>query len=389
MLDLNKTKISYINGYVYNTEKSDFYKVNILTEDGVIIALKETDFSDADMTVDLCGKFVLPGLIDIHTHGRAGFDFEEISSQSLKTVLHSYAENGTTTVVPTLASATVESLVDSIKTIKNTDISAGEANVDTIHIEGRYLAHSKRGAHAPELLTLPSTEELALLLDEIEPYRAHVVVAPELEGSEKFIRFAVSKGATVSIAHTDATYEQSLKALEWGASAFTHTFNAMRPLNHREPGTVGASLLSDNAYSEFICDGFHIHPDVIRLASKVKAKDKLILVTDSLSAAGCPDGKYSVAGIPVNVVNGKAINDEGAIAGSTISLIDGLRNFIRFTGEKLTDAIKYATCNPAMLLNIYDRCGEIAVGKRADFIVTSDLDKLTLDDVILRGQSIK
>ncbi len=382
-------KTVYENGFVYDTYKRDFVKRNIVTDGGVITDLTTADFGGEHISVDLDGSFVLPGLVDVHTHGRAGFDFEGISADDLETVLNSYAMMGTTTVVPTLASAPMESLISTVGAIKNRQMCRQSANVGAIHIEGRYLAPSKRGAHAAELLAPPSVDELDALLDEIAPYHAHVIVAPELEGSEAFVRHAVSRGATVSIAHTDATYKQSLDALGWGATCFTHTFNAMRPLGHREPGTVGASLLSDEAYSEFIADGFHIHPDVIRLASRVKNHDKLVLITDSLSAAGCPDGEYSIAGIPVFVKNGQAVNAEGAIAGSTISLIDGLRNYMRFTGDGITDAIRYATCNPARMLGIDDKYGSIREGMSADFIVTSDLREIPLDGIILRGEKIK
>lgn len=380
-------KTVYTGALVYRTNEADFAVANVVCENGIITKITNDSPSSCNRTVDLSGKYLIPGLVDVHTHGRIGFDFNDVSESDLPSLLRSYAESGTTTVMPALASAPFDEYFTAITNIKK--VGNSYANIAGVHVEGRYLSPKKRGAHAENLLALPSVEELDMLLDAIAPMNALISVAPELEGSEQFIRHAAERGATVSLAHSDATYDESLNALTWGANSFTHTFNAMRSLHHREPGNAAASLLADDAYSEFICDGFHIHPEMIRLASRVKCPDKFVLITDSLSAAGFSDGEYSIAGIPVTVTNGMAINSEGAIAGSTISLLDGLRNYIKFTGEAPELAIRKATKNPAEMIGVYDICGEIAVGKRADMLVTSSLSELPIDGIILSGEKIK
>lgn len=376
----------YKNALVYDTDSASFIKADIAENGGIITEI--SDCIGGENAVDLPGKYVIPGLVDVHTHGRVGCDFDCITEDGMNKALRSYAENGTTAVMVTFASTPYEDYFNGIKCAKAAETD-GAAYVAGIHMEGRYLSEAKRGAHATELLHLPSVTELDELLDAIGELPAHFSIAPELDGSEQFIRHAIERGATVGIAHSDATYEQSMAAISWGATSFTHTFNAMRGIHHREPGTTSASLLTDGAYSEFICDGFHIHPEVIRLASRVKNPDTLVLITDSLSAAGCPDSECVIGGIPVTVKDGKAINAEGAIAGSTIALIDGLRNFIAFTGVRPEIAIRMATRNPAKMVAAYDKCGSIAVGKRCDLIITSDIKKIPLDGVIVGGKRVK
>ena len=168
----------------------------------------------------------------------------------------------------------------------------------------------------------------------------HVSAAFELDEGYKFLDRTVKLGATCSLAHSDATYDEAVGAVAHGVKSFTHTYNAMRPIHHREPGNMIASLLSDDAYSEFICDGEHSHPAMIELAYRAKNHDKIVLITDSLEAAGCPDGEYSIAGLPVYVKNGRAVNSEGALAGSTLDLFTAVKNFMRFTGATL-EAVSY------------------------------------------------
>ena len=215
----------------------------------------------------------------------------------------------------------------------------------------------------------------------------HVTCAPELDGGEAFVKTIVGLGATVGIGHSDSTYEEAISALGWGATSFTHTFNAMRPLHHREPGTVGAALTSD-AYAEVIADGFHLNPAVVKLVYLAKAKDKMVLITDSMMATGCEDGEYQIGGLPVHVKGGKALGDDGTISGSTLNLLDGMFNMAKFCGIPIEQALPYSTINPAKMVGVDKVCGSLEIGKRADMLVLAD-DKHTLEGVYCAGNRIK
>ncbi len=299
----------------------------------------------------------------------------------------SYARVGTTTVMATLASAPLESLYTSCEDIKrSTAVTAGTANIAGVHLEGRYLNAVRRGAHATELLSSLDADEVSSILERILPNKAHVSAALEL-ADDAFYDAVLSKGATLGIAHSDATYDEALNALNKGAISFTHTFNAMRPLHHREPGNIAASLLSD-AYSEIICDGEHVHPAMVQMLARLKPTEKVVLITDSMEGAGCPDGEYAIAGQKVFVRDGKAVNVDGALAGSTLDMLTALRNYVRFTGTPLETALLAATLNPATMVGLEGTCGSLKEGLRADVLVINDKESLTLDAVYAAGQKI-
>lgn len=343
----------------------------------------------ADEIVDLGGLYIIPGLVDIHTHGRGGHDFNYINEESVKTIRKSYAKAGTTTVMATLASAELSELYHSSEIInKNREYEKGCANIAGIHLEGRYLNQKRRGAHNENYLAPLEADELEKLILTMLPAPVHISAAYELDEGYEFLKKAKSLGATCSLAHSDATYQEAVNAVENGVSSFTHTYNAMRPIHHREPGNMVASLLCDSAYSEFICDGEHSHPAMIKLAYRAKPEDKIVLITDSLEAAGCPDGEYSIAGLPVYVKNGRAVNSDGVLAGSTLDLFTAVKNFMSFTGALLEEVIPMATSNPASLIGIGDKFGSIKEGCRADFITVKDKENLSLESVYIGGEKI-
>lgn len=377
------------NGFVYDNDRMEFSKNDIVVKDGVIDYVGFCEVTDGMDVVDCEGKYIIPGLIDVHTHGRAGFDFNTATSDNIKTMRKEYAKVGTTTIMATLASATMESLFESADAInENRSADAGLAHIAGIHLEGRYLNNIRRGAHNVDLLALPDLRELAMLMERMSPLPIHISAAYELDGGEIFLKVAKTLGATCGLAHSDATYDTSVKLVEAGVTSFTHTFNAMKPLHHREPGNAAASLLCDGAYSEFICDGEHINPAMIDLAARCKPADKLVLITDSMEATGCPDGVYSIAGLPVYVKNGRAENSEGALAGSTLDLFRGIRNFMRFAGKTFEEAIPCATSNPAKMVGIDKVCGSLKSGLRADMIIINDKNDPAPDSVWISGEKI-
>jgi N-acetylglucosamine-6-phosphate deacetylase len=385
---------AYKNALIFNSDTRRFEEGTLILKDGIIEKITDLadDCANIDDTVDVGGARIIPGLVDIHTHGRAGFDFTYADGDSLSVMLKSYAAAGTTSLMATFASAPIsdyETAIDAVN-IKRRNRSEGEAQIMGMHLEGRYINPLRRGAHATELLAPPNNDELSGLTMRMLPLPIHVSCAPELENGESFIRHAVSLGATVSLAHSDASYEQSLEAVSWGAVSFTHLYNAMRPILHRNPGNAVAALMCDTACAELICDGLHIAPPMIALASRAKPRDKVILITDSMEAAGCDDGQYSLAGTKVTVKDGLAINNEGNIAGSTLNLFTGMCNYAKFCSVPIEEAICAATINPAKLvLGGNPDIGKLEKGKKADFIVLkNDTDCPQIKDVYIGGVKI-
>lgn len=366
---MKESNINNVN--IFNTADKCFYRGNLDIENGIITAVNYTS-ADFDLTLD----FVIPGLVDVHTHGRCGYDFDSASVDNMAVMRADYARAGTTTVMPSLATSTLKGWLDAIENLK-------EAGFDGIHLEGRYLNIKRRGAHDPALLVPLDSAELCMLLERMRPMPMHVTAALELEGGEAFCRTALSYGATVGIGHSDATYEEATEALGWGATSFTHTFNAMSPIHHRKPGTVTAALLSD-AYAEFIVDGVHLVPETVALAWSVKRHDRFVLITDSMMATGYGDGDFTIGGLPVRVKNSVALTDDGTIAGSTLDLFRGMINLIKFTGASFEDAVTCATINPARMVNFNTFAGMIKEGRNADLCVVSN-DKTTLKYTVAKG----
>ena len=387
---VNRMTTLFKNGFVYSTAEHRFVRSDLLAKDGVIVdPAYAGPLPENAAEIDCSGRYLLPGLVDVHTHGRSGFDFNDVDAEKVLALRKSYAKAGTTTLMATLASAEMSSLRNSIRHIGENRVSVpGMATLAGVHLEGRYLNPKRRGAHATELLFPLDAAELESLVTEMLPLPIHVSCAAELEGGEEFVKTAVRLGATVGMAHSDATWDEACRAVEWGVTSFTHTFNAMRPIHHREPGNMTASLMTDTAWTELICDGEHVHPAMIALASRLKPKDKLVLITDSMEAAGMPDGEYGIAGLPVYVKNGRAVNAEGALAGSTLDLFKALVNFMRFTGRTLEDALPCATSNPAEMVGISSSCGSLAAGRRADIVMIRDRENPAVESVWILGEKL-
>ena len=387
-------KILYENARIYfanDLGKSSFLYGWLLT-DGEIIAhvglgrfAGEVSFGDDVQKIDLEGARLAPGLIDVHTHGRAGGDFNTADCGMLSKMSRSYLESGITGVMPTLASDTLEGFNRSIENIALAK-REGADNFIGVHLEGRYLNEKRRGAHASQLLAPLNADEIADLVDKMNAVgHSHVSAALELDENGRFVRAAIEHGATVGLAHTNATFEEAQAAFERGAVSLTHAYNGMSPFHHREVGAIGAGLLNKNVYCELIADGFHISPEAMKLAYKLKGK-KLVLITDSMAATDMPDGEYSIAGLPVTVKDGKARTHEGAIAGSTLSLIDGVKNLAAFAEIPFSEALYHATVAPAKMLGVFDTVGSLEAGKIANMIIFDN--ELNVREVIFEGQKI-
>ena len=372
-------RVTLTNAHIYNTAARRFERGALTMENGLIAAPDRT----GEM-IDLEGAYVIPGMVDVHTHGRGGYESTEANRDEFIEMARSYARAGTTSFMPTLMSVPFEQLeagIDTAAAAKAVQASSEGcgANILGVHLEGRYLNEKRKGAHNPEYLAPLDADELAGLIGRMKGShlrRFHITCAPELEGGESFVKRALAEGATVGIGHSDATCSECEKAIGWGVSSFTHLYNAMSPLTHRAPGCVGAGLSSD-AYTELICDGRHVAPEVVRLTYRAKASDKLVLVTDSAPSAGLPDGNYKMGGADIIVGNGAAWLPGGTLTGSIISLLTAVRNLSAFAGIPVEEAIPCGTINPARMVGADSEVGSLEIGKRADLIVTdAKLEKI-------------
>jgi len=361
------------NAFIFDSENQTFGNGGMVFENGKICG-----FQSYDDAMDCEGDFIVPGLIDIHTHGREGFDFISASVAELKDLRRRYAMIGITTVVPSLASETLENMLAAVARIR-------EAGFKAVHLEGRYMNANRRGGHPQHLLAPLDPSEVSLFAKQAGNMHLHVSASYELDEDGTFLKAVLENGGTASLAHTDATYEKAMDVVNRGVCSFTHLFNASAPVHHRAGGAVVAGLLS-NAYTEVICDGFHLAPETIRLIHKTKSSDRVILITDSMEGAGCPNGEYCVAGQPVYVRGGNAYTKEGTISGSTLNLFQGVKNYAKFCNIPIAEVINLASINPAMMLKL-PSVGKLDIGYQADFLRLSP--NFEIKEVYVEGVRVK
>jgi len=319
--------------------------------------------------IDIRGKKVYPGLFDIHAHGLCGYD--TMDGDKLCKMSYELAAAGTTSWLPTTMTMdfdTIEKVVRSIPEQKG-------ANIPGFHMEGPYINEKYKGAQNKKFIKNPDINEFNKLCN-----IKMVTIAPELEASMDFIK---NCKAVVSLGHTDCDYDTAKSAIDNGAMCLTHTFNAMPPLHHRNPGPIGAAI-DNNIYIQVICDGLHIHPALIRTLYRLFGKERLILISDSMRATKLSDGEYEFGGQPIDVVNSVARTREGAIAGSTSTLFDCVKKAIEF-GISEEDAFYMASRTPAVLMG--ENKGLITEGFDAELIVLNE--DLTTDKVIINGEIFK
>ncbi|GHU89315.1 N-acetylglucosamine-6-phosphate deacetylase [Clostridia bacterium] len=332
--------------------------------------------------IDAEGCYLIPGLIDIHIHGAMGRDFSDGDEAAIGAMADFLASKGVTAFNPASMTLPEERLLKIAAAARAHENVRG-AILTGITMEGPFFNVCKKGAQNADFLRAPDIG----FFDRFNAASGGMVrvacVAPELDGASAFIGHA-SKVCSVSVGHTEADYDVATHAFGLGARLVTHTFNAMPPFSHRAPGLVGAAADS-GAYCELICDGVHVHPSMIRAAVKLFGADRVVLVSDSMMAAGLSDGEYSLGGQAVIVKDGKATLADGTIAGGVSNVMDCLRNAVRF-GIPLQSAIRMAAANPAEVIGVYDRMGSIEAGKLANFVLL-DPD-LNVKSVIIAGRGI-
>jgi len=374
-----------INGEVYLDHS--FKQMTVGIKDGKIRLLDTGRLPDGAQVIDLAGKRIVPGFIDIHCHGAAGVDVNAATAEDLEKVCRAVARWGTTSWLASILTDTKEQTLRCIDEYnRHKHMEHKGANLLGIHLEGPFLCSLYKGAMPEHLLKMPDMPLLEEYQNRAEGDIKYITVSPEVEGIVDDIPKMTELGMTVAIGHSGADYETSWQAINNGAKACTHTFNAMKLMHQHYPAIMGAVLESD-IYCEAICDGRHLHPGVVRLLIKVKGLDRVIAITDSIMAAGLPDGKYMLGVNNVIVKDGDArLESDGTRAGSTLTQNIALKNLLEFTNRPLKDIIPLFTENPARLLNIYDRKGSIENGKDADLVV---LDKNNdIADVFVAGKRI-
>lgn len=340
-------------------------------EDGCFTAVGCGDCPDAE-ALDLAGATVVPGLVDVHSHGNSGADFSDGDLDGLRKMAQYLGRSGVTSFAPATMTLPIEVIGAAFRTAVQLrdEAPAGASRILGVHMEGPFFSEKKKGAQNAEYLKLPDAAAVAQLAQEADGLLRIVDVAPELEGATEFVR-EVSKTCTVSIAHTDAGYEDARAAIEAGATHLTHLFNAMPSLHHRKPGVIAACAESPRVRAELICDGIHIHASMVRLAFALFGADRMVLISDALRCTGLPDGEYPFGGQTMTLRGRVCTMPDGALAGSVSNLFQCMRQAIAF-GIPAEDAIRAASYNPACQLGVQDKVGSIECGKLADFVVCND-----------------
>ncbi len=366
----------------------DLLQGDLTMEDTRILAAGPlSDLPGASDTIfDATGMLVTPGFIDVHTHGGGGCNLHTTDADEMSRYARWAPQTGVT--------AFLIGIVGTPGTLPQAQLRAATTAIATpqpdsaeplgIHLEGPYINEARRGAHPPAWLRAPDAAEIEEVLALTAGCLRLITLAPELPGAAEIIRRLVQANVTVSIGHTDATYEQTLEALALGATHVTHCCNAMRPLHHREPGPIGAIMRAPQVYGELIADGVHVHPAMMDILVRILGPQRTIVITDALAGAGMPNnGVFEFGGQEARVICGAARLADGTITGSILTMDQALRNILEMTHVSLQDAVAMLTINPARSIKVADRKGLLQPGYDADVLVFDDA--LSLQAIFCRG----
>lgn len=355
-------------------------KAAVLVEDGRIISCgprgsielppdtRQLDFPDA---------ILAPGFIDIHIHGAAGHDSMQIGTEGARKMGNFLARHGVTAYLPTTVTTSESDTLQALQWLADAVDLPPTGNIDKpcarplgIHLEGPFISHARCGVHPAAYIQLPDIAALERYRNASRDRISVITVAPEVPGALELIRSAVAQGIRVSVGHTNATLEETKAAVDAGACNATHTFNAMRRFEHRDPGVIGAVLTDDRIYADLIADGLHVMPPVVEMFLRCKGKERAILISDATSATGMPPGRYHLGAFEVEV-DGLRCDSHGKLAGSVLTLDVALQNVMQFAGWSLQDSVRLITLNPAALLGIEKKKGQLIPGADADIVVLS------------------
>ncbi|SDI74433.1 N-acetylglucosamine-6-phosphate deacetylase [Natribacillus halophilus] len=343
--------------------------------------------SDEDAKIiDWSGYTIAPGLFDTHIHGGDGVDVMDGDANSIHQLSDHIVASGVTRFLPTTLTSSIEDLENSVGAVRQAvEEGLRGAQSEGVFLEGPFFTEKYKGAQNPAYFLDPDYNIFSKLQDLSGGMIRKIALAPERAGSLEFIQQMVKEGVAVGLAHTDASSACCQKAHAYGASIYVHLFNGMKGLHHREPGVVGAGLNEKEAFTELICDGHHVHPEVVGLVENIK-KDKLLLITDCMRAGGKPDGTYMLGEFEIQMEDGVARTESGSLAGSTLRLIDGVKNIHYWANIPLHESWQRASLSPAKSLGLHENLGSIEEGKAADFVV---LDKdMNIKTVAINGVEI-
>jgi len=356
----------------------------MLVEQGRILEISTRSSRQVPARVsvaDLGDGVMAPGYVDLHLHGSAGYDVMDARIEALPAIEQLLARHGVTSYLPTTVTApmdvTLRALERLADAIENRARHSERQNTGGktralplgIHLEGPFISHARRGVHPPENLLAPSLASFERFWQAARDHIRMMTIAPELEGAPEVIAEAARRGVCVSLGHSDADFAAAARGIAVGARHATHTFNAMRPLDHRSPGILGAVLTDQRVSADIIADGVHLDPAIVKLVADAKGPEQTVLITDAISAAGMPDGRYRLGSLDVDVRDGKCTLD-GKLAGSVLTMDRAVRNLARFAAWDLAEAVAAASKNPARAAQILNK-GILAVGADADFVVLS------------------
>ncbi|MER5460401.1 N-acetylglucosamine-6-phosphate deacetylase [Streptomyces sp. NPDC002668] len=349
----------------------------------VVAGTKIAGAAPADAhTRDLSGHWVVPGFVDIHNHGGGGASFTSGSAEDVLKGVRTHREHGTTTLVASTVTGEMDFLAHRAGFLSEL---VEQGDLAGIHFEGPFISPCRKGAHSEALLRDPDPAEVRKLIDAARGTAKMVTLATELPGGIDSVRLLAELGVIAAIGHTDATYEQTVEAVEAGATVATHLFNAMPPLGHRAPGPIAALLEDERITIELINDGTHLHPAALELAFHRAGADRVAFITDAMDAAGFGDGRYQLGPLAVDVLEGVArLVDGGSIAGSTLTLDTAFKRAATIDRLPVPDIVRAISANPAKLLGSYDTVGSLEPGKDADLVVLDA--EFTLKGVMRRGE---
>lgn len=368
------------------TEKEIFYDCDLLILNGKIAAIgKELNASEIK-TIDVSGKKILAGFIDLHIHGGIGYDVMDAKYESLNGISIHLAKHGVTSFCATTRTAAIEDILNALRNINNTIKKGTEgANILGAYVEGPFINNERRGAQNEKYIIEPDVKIVDKLIEASNNNIKVITLAPEKDINGIFVKYVTQKNIKVSLGHTNATYDEMKNAVDHGASIAVHTFNGMKGFHHREPGALGEVFLDDKLYAELTCDFIHSHPASVKILIKLKGTEKIVLISDAMLATGLGNGEYMLGNRKYIVNNGIARISDGSLAGSTITLDKAIMNLIKLK-VPLFEAVKMASLNPAKAIGIDDKKGSIEVGKDADIVILDN--DLSVSMTIVNGKTV-